>query len=844
MKNRSFWKQSGLVLFCILLFFLPVFIKNNGILIYYGDSFEEFYQFFLGGWEKVHALDFSQFDWSIGLGGNWFAYSDVYLFSPYFWMTVPFPKEWLPYEMTILNILKLLLTFQFTYLWISKISKNELTRFVCGAMVAFSGWVFFYNHYTNFLDAYVMFPLLLYFAECYLQDGKFKGFVLSMFFLTIQTYYFAYMFMPFGCLYGLFRYLMLYKKIEPKHMLLTALKYFGWLMLGIGMACCILLPTAYTLFGNPRLEETYGLLDTISKFDAFKIVTSLFVPVFSRLNPNYFISTDKLGNLGWGYGCSVFSLILFPVLFTQLFSLLRKRTVRIVLYFYGVLGLFVIFPISWLVLQGTIDTRWFYMIVMLNAFSSAIVLDAYQERVIDSKLVMISVILVCFCVAALFGISYFKYLNDYDMLRQLFSVLLVEFVILLIYFFSFWKQKNTFIILGVAAEIVLSGLVHMYYNPPREYTLFDPEIESGCLARELENRDSDFYRIIYDNENYVTSNEPFAKNYAGISFYYSIYNFEQEEYLNRYKSTWSMPMVDGRTIALNQLAAKYWYSRYYTHRVPYGYVPYDQICGYDVFVNETPIPLAMFMNETVNTEELLKLNYFEQDLIMMNAIALEDSHEMPRIEIPFEKVGTFSTSEPIEIQLDPEKTNATVYLIPQDYNPEVQLGYYYNDELKISHYFYQLGYVDQYLNNEYYNKIIADYSVNRYSTVDVYIENHDDHWYENWYTEKKKDFITDIQVNHDTVKMSFVSDKSQYVLTSIPYDEGWKCYVDGINVEYKKANMGFIAFEIAKGQHEVLFRYKAPWFNVGLLISGVCTSLFVFLIWKDKKKKMFFKEHV
>ena len=472
MKNKSFWLQSGLILAAILIFFLPIFIKNQGILIYYGDSFEEFYQFYLGGWEKVHALDFSQFDWSIGLGGNWFAYSDVYLLSPYFWLTVPFPKSWLPYEMTALNILKLLLTFQFTYLWISKITRNELTRFVCGAMVAFSGWVFFYNHYTNFLDAYLMFPLILYFAECYLQSGKFKGFVLSMCSLTLQTYYFAYMFMPFGCLYGLFRYLMMHEKINIKDLLITALKYFGLLMLGIGMAACILLPTANTLFGNPRMEETYGFFDTIGKFDVFKIITSLFTPVFSRLNPDYFISVDKIGDLGWGYGCSLFSLVLFPALFLQLFGMLKKREIRWMLVFYLLLGVFVLFPTSWLILQGTIDTRWFYMIVLLNALSSCFVLDAYQRNEIPKKYLMISIAITLAAIVGLFGISYIKRLNTYDMLKQLLVVLFVECIILVVYFLGVWKNRKVLLVVGVVCEILLSGLTHMVYNPPREYPLF------------------------------------------------------------------------------------------------------------------------------------------------------------------------------------------------------------------------------------------------------------------------------------------------------------------------------------------------------------------------------------
>lgn len=835
---NNFIKRNLLIIMCIIIFLMPIIISNNGILIYYGDSFEEFYQFYLGGWEKIRSLDLSLFDWSIGLGGNTFSYSDMYLFSPYFWITILFPKSWMPYEITVLNAFKLLLCFNFAYLWISKITKNEISRFTAACMYSFSGWVFFYNHYMNFLDAYLMFPLILYFAECYLKNGKFKGIVISMFLLTIQSYYFSYMFVPYACLYGLFRYLMINEKVNLKHIIITAIRYLFLIILGIGMASFVLFPTAYTLFGNPRMSEECGIFEIIGKYDLYKIITSLFTPVFSRLNPDYFISLDKIGDLGWGGGCSLFSFILFPVLFVNIIKLVNRKEYRIILFFYLVLGIFVLFPSTWRILQGTIDTRWFYMIVMTNVMVSALILDEWVKGLVSQKDIICSFSFVIVIMLAMICFSYFKHLNSNELIKQQLHIVFLEIIVLVIYTLAFTKHRLRLLVFGLCCEIVLSGITHIYYNPPREYSLFSSEIESGCIVKELKKLDNSFYRIIYDNENFVTSNEPFSKNYPGISFYYSLYNFEQENFLNRFKTTWSMPMVNGRTISLNQLSAKYYYTKNYTHRIPYGYEYHDDICGYHVYKNKYYFPLAMFMDKYANEEYIMNMDYFTQDIALMNYVVTENSEETPEINHEIDYFGRFATNEEIIIDLRNMNQNITFYFVPLEYNPELVIDFYNEDSLVASNYFYQIGYIDQYIGETKYDKISIKYSFNKNSYFDVYIENHDEKWYEEYYEEKSLDFINDVIVNGTNVDINLCSNKYQTVLTSIPYDRGWKCYIDGNETAYYKANMGFIAFNIEKGEHNIILRYTPPLFKLGCTFSLVSIVIFLLICIYDRNKNV------
>ncbi len=60
------------------------------------------------------------------------------------------------------------------------------------------------------------------------------------------------------------------------------------------------------------------------------------------------------------------------------------------------------------------------------------------------------------------------------------------------------------------------------------------------------------------------------------------------------------------------------------------------------------------------------------------------------------------------------------------------------------------------------------------------------------------------------------------LFTSIPFDNGWSVYVDGVQSEYSSCiNNAFIIVELDPGIHEISFIYTPPGKNIGLIISAV-----------------------
>ena len=78
------------------------------------------------------------------------------------------------------------------------------------------------------------------------------------------------------------------------------------------------------------------------------------------------------------------------------------------------------------------------------------------------------------------------------------------------------------------------------------------------------------------------------------------------------------------------------------------------------------------------------------------------------------------------------------------------------------------------------------------------------------------------------------------ILTTIPYDEGWKVYVDGKKVDIEKAVDALLAFEIEEaGEHEIRFAYRPTPIIAGFVISIAAIAGFVLIIvFEDKLRRL------
>lgn len=841
-------KLFSCVILVLLLIFIPIIIFNKSILIFPGDSWEQMYPIYLGNWQRMHDLVFSGFEWGLGLGANYFSYIYYGLTSPFFLLSLLLKKDLLKYTFLYFNIIKMLCLFITTYFWSRKLTKLRTSNWIASFCITFSGWVLFYFAYNQFLDSFIFYPLILMNVESYLQKGKIRGLCFSIAFLGIINYYFLYLFMPFLFIYTLIRYLILHQShLKVKDIFKDGLKFTAWVFLGLGMSGVVLLPCASLIIQNSRFSEEVNFFSHIGFKELYKIIATVFLPVFSRLDASFLVHSSFHDFLGWGGGCSLYLLILMPLI-APLVGFLKDKYKRN-LYFGTciVLLIFLVFKGFYILFQRTIDTRWLYMFNFIHVMIMMEVNKELEEGKIERHKLLVTSLITSIVLLLYLGISIFNKWNSHTETIKLILVSIFILILLWCYYFYYFKRsKDIYLLLLLSIESIFSGWIFLYYNKPINAEFFECPQHASYNSDWVKEHDNGFYRILYGKEyvylpnsdsqlDITINNEPFSKRYKGFSFYSSVYNYENKDYIDRFLSRWSMSQAEGHHHSYNLLSAKYWITYSHLTDVPYAYKKLytDPELGYEIYENPYFLELGFSYDKTINSEFLRNLPYLEQDFLMENYLATDSSNNVSVSEtFPLVQIGTLLNEEVRVLELDNPISNGLIY-IENAGVPVVTISLYNNDELIHKKTYWQFNYVDIEINeDDKVNRIVVE-GTDEYDTgvmMRVFFEP-DDGSYQTWYESKVKESFYDVNViNDDHIRAKIdISDKDKYVFTSIPYDKGWKVYVNGQRISTEKVQLGFIGFQLTPGSYLVEFRYEIPFLKIGALISMISSILLIIL---------------
>ena len=833
------------ILLVLMITHLPTIINNEGLMIFYGDSYEQQLQFYFGGWERFRNLDFSQWDWSLGYGANYFSHVFYFATSPFFLISTLFKKAVIPYLFIFLNALKLSLIFSFTYLWLSKISKSTLSKTIVSLIITFSGWVIFYYHYNHFLDAFIFYPLILWGIELYLQEKRVLPYALFLALLAFVNYYFLYMFVFFIIFYTLFRYFVINVKFKFSHFMHSVGVFFGFSVLALGMSAIILFPSFAIVLNTPRIQGLgeQNWLQLISFVDLFRYFSTLFSPVIQRFDPSAFISTSYAPGFGWGGGTSLYTSIIFPIAILSIFINRNTKERNLLFIFYAVLVTLLLFTSTYRILQGSMDVRWYYMFTLLNAYSLVRFLDAdmtenetYLQRFLPSILALISILVLYF-------ISKLKSLSVNPTHSSL--ALSITIIAAMIYIsFPFLKKSKAYkpiLLLLIIVESSASFLLPLTIDWPIESDLLKSYIEPTLDKAAIEyifDIDKGFYRILGDSGLYSSQNDPFARYYRGTSFYESIYNYEQELFINRFKSTWSMPVTFGRTNTNFITSVKYFMSQG-DHLPPFGFEYLTEVNGTMIYRNRYFIELGYTLDQTLNAEVFYEQPFLHQDRLFLNYIITEESKNRN-----FEFLNEFFTisewvyDDRYYLDLGKPIQNAILYVENFDL-PVFSINRIEDGDLMKTEKFWQYNYFSVYFDERSKTNAVEVLKDNVYqspSGFNIYLDE-DLSYYDLWYEDLSKTMFTDVSINNDKIDAKINLENKQWVATSVPYDKGWTVRIDGKSIDYQKVNLGFIGFELEKGAHELEFSYVAPGFKMGMWISIFSTLTYLGIVLFSIKKK-------
>lgn len=829
--NKKLKVILPMAMLCIA-FLAYVLLEREGIFLFAGDSFEQVYQFYAGGYTRFFSGELFSYDFSTCFGQNPMYHSYYFLFSPFFYLSLLFPKEYLHLSFLFTTCVKLCTLYFSMIYWLKKLSRNETFVICFSLLFTFSGWTFFYSNYIFFLDHLFMLPLILASIEDYLNKEKSWPLVVCVAYLAVANYYFAYLFLAISCFYGICRAVCLKKSLLKKG--------FGFLIrivLGLGIAAVVFLPNVMIVLNSPRLGAEIDF-SMMNKYEIFKFISGFFIPTTYRFDSGLLVAQQWTRYLGWGNGCNAYMGVL--AVYGLCLSLVSKKSKKllIVLVFLGLGFVFYLFPVFSIMFQGTLDTRWF---LYFHVFFCLLFSEVFEQD-FSKKQIVISSILSIGAFASVLLISRFYGLTDSESLKQCCIIFGFYSIIILGYMAVLLLKRRQLLISLVCIEILFSGACFFFTNETLEPSWFLEEYTDSSLFDAYD--DGSFYRILQDGYDYWPSNNSYAKDIRGVSFYSSVYNAEMDEYLSRFKTTWSMPAAPGQDLAYSLASVKYWVTKAYNYSEPYGYSFLEAKDEYTIYQNDYYVELGYGLKETIHPNALEDCSYFEQDLIMQKHLVTESSDNMD-YEITGVTEGYHaSIDQEVWLYASPEgKDKAisdTILVIENEKSNDVTIELYFYGQLMESYTYYERPYFTIPLSETDYVTDIRIVNLNEHD-AEISTSVLDTACLDEWILNRQNNSFKNTEVSKNRITGEISVDEDMLVVVSIPYDEGWSVLVDGQPVEIEKVNLGFIGFTLDEGAHAVEMNYEIPHMKLGALISLSALAVCIFLVWKKGKMKCYNK---
>ncbi len=84
---------------------------------------------------------------------------------------------------------------------------------------------------------------------------------------------------------------------------------------------------------------------------------------------------------------------------------------------------------------------------------------------------------------------------------------------------------------------------------------------------------------------------------------------------------------------------------------------------------------------------------------------------------------------------------------------------------------------------------------------------------------------------------AFTAGEGQRILFTIPWDEGWSCYIDGEKAELDKTWDLFLSARVPAGEHTYELRFFPAWLNYGLMLCAAAFAglIAIMIVWRRRR---------
>lgn len=829
------------------------------------DLNAQYVYFFEALRDFVHGDANLLYSFSRALGGEFVGIYAYYIASPLSYIVALFPKDRMLEALLTMFLIKTGLcgaTFGF---YIHKHSKtqNKVLIVMFSAMYALCSYGVVHQNNTMWIDALIWLPLLTYGIEQLVKFGKYKLFVVSLALTVWSNYYIGYMVCIYVAAYFFF-YMLAFKgsannpRNERAHFSRSFIRIALFSALGVAIAAFVILGAYYSLsfgkntFSSPNFTPK-------AKFEVLDFLTKFLPGAYDTVRPEGlpFVYTGLL------------TVILVPIFFLSKKFTSREKIASIA--FIGFFAISFIVSTLDLVWHGFQVPNWlnyrysfilcFFLLTL--AYKGMSALKGMSEKVILG---------ICAFVILFVAVSQKQTLETY--LKSDSSLLEMQTVWLAIIATVFFlvmlcllkkekhprKRENLCALLAIVVCIELfCNALTMFVELDKDVVFSDYSPYNNYLdgMREavdiVESNDPSFYRMEMTEHRQI--NDSFALSTNGLSGSTSTLNKETIAFLRKMgyasQSHWST-YKGGNPVNDSLIGIKYIVDSKVSKTSPLYYeAPYSST-KYTIYRNQYALSLAYGVDSSISEFDMSAYDSHFERLNALVGTMLGDggsadifvpvvtdvmSHtacEKSYIENHHWFKKNSDSPATVTICATTTQDGELFFYAPSRYTRPVKLtvngtsqGTYFDGESDriISLGVYKAGQVVTV-------KLTMD------TSNDLYLLDGYDYFY-HIDTEKLEECFTALAQkpqykiddgcpdNHLTGTIT-TEDETQTILTTIPFDKGWKIYVDGEAVETYESLDALVTFDIeGSGEHTLEMKYAPTAHTLGMLISVTAIGIFI-----------------
>ena len=759
-----------------------------------------------------------------GGGQNIFNLSYYGLFNPIIIFSYLLPFINMTTYVIISHILIVIVSTIIFYNWLEENSYSSKVCFISSLIFVSSAPLIFQAHRHIMFMNYMPFLMMsLIGVDKFLKQNKKKLLIISVFLLIMTSYYYSVCGLLVIGIYYIHKYLK-DNTFVLKVFLKDLIKFIFYILVSIFMAGFFLLPTLYTiLYGRSASDSGINM--------------------FSLLIPNINIHKTFCGT--YAIGTSVIGFI------ALLYMFYTKKKENITVASLTCLVLFI--PIFKFLLNGGLYLRekcFIPFLPLIVYFISHFINDILFGFVDNKKFVK-------FLLVILIPIFVFGSKN---------YCLFFAFILCLILYFG-KKYTNKIICLIILVVSLITGIVVNLYEKNISYRYYS-DVFNNNIEKEINNQlysDESVYRTV--NFIYPTEivNKIYNERYLTTSLYSSGYN---KYYLNFVRNVFNTSNVDYNMFLVSPqkdflfntfMGVKYAIS---SNDIGLGYTKISD----NMYVNNYAMPMFFTTNHILSEEEFDSYDYpYKQELLLKNVVVGNESKNKidevssEKINLKYDVIRTTGVEQikngdsyelvvedkgNINLKLKSPLKNKILYIVV-DGLKENSCSYD-NISMKINN-------VENILTCDTW--IYANYNNTfRFAISDNYITNLNIELSKGTYNIDSLDFyildfenIKDVRKNVDEMNIilfeqdnivgEVYSQVDSYLVTTMPYDDGFEVKIDGKLVNIEMVNKAFLGVKVPSGKHVVEIKYSSPLLREGIILSFFGLALYGVIVISDLKSK-------